>query len=270
MSRQQAIFKKRKDYGMPVKLEDTTKARKLFGEWKETLIWSCLQKVMGDIYVDNTSDPQSAMAVLGDFCFFAGNAEEDLVSYKPENCFQDFIIMVPQSEEWAELIVKKYGDRAKPVTRYAIKKEQNIFDKDTLRSAVNSLKPGYTLQMIDADLFALCRSSAWCQDLVSQFEDYETYKKLGIGIAVLKGESLAAGASSYARYREGIEIEIDTKEEFRRNGLAYACGAKLILECLNKGLYPSWDAQNQASAALAEKLGYHFDHEYKAFEIGGY
>lgn len=116
----------------------------------------------------------------------------------------------------------------------------------------------------------LCRSSAWCQDLVSQFEDYETYKKLGIGIAVLKGESLAAGASSYARYREGIEIEIDTKEEFRRNGLAYACGAKLILECLNKGLYPSWDAQNQASAALAEKLGYHFDHEYKAFEIGGY
>ena len=61
---------------------------------------------------------------------FAGNAEEDIVSFKPENCFQDFIIMVPQSEEWAELIVKNYGDRAKPATRYAIKKEQNIFDKD--------------------------------------------------------------------------------------------------------------------------------------------
>ena len=125
---------------MPVKLKDTMKAKKLFGDWQETLIWSCLQKVMGDIYVDNASDPQSAMAVLGDFCFFAGNAEEDIVSFKPENCFQDFIIMVPQSEEWAELIVKNYGDRAKPVTRYAIKKEQNIFDKDTLRSAVNSLK----------------------------------------------------------------------------------------------------------------------------------
>ena len=178
--------------------------------------------------------------------------------------------MVPQSEEWAELIVKNYGDRAKPATRYAIKKEQNIFDKDTLRSAVNSLKPGYILRMIDADLFTLCRSSTWCQDLVSQFRDYEMYKKLGIGFAVLKGKSLVAGASSYARYREGIEIEIDTKEEFRRNGLAYACGAKLILECLDRGLYPSWDAQNPASAALAEKLGYHFDYEYRAFEIWGY
>ena len=110
----------------------------------------------------------------------------------------------------------------------------------------------------------------WCQDLVSQFRDYEMYKKLGIGFAVLKGKSLVAGASSYARYREGIEIEIDTKEEFRRNGLAYACGAKLILECLDRGLYPSWDAQNPASAALAEKLGYHFDYEYRAFEIWGY
>ncbi|MBS7008774.1 GNAT family N-acetyltransferase [Anaerostipes sp.] len=255
---------------MPIKLEDTTKVTTLFGDWQETLIWSCLQKVMGDIYVDNNSDPQSAMAVLGDFCFFAGKAAEDLVSYKPENCSRDFMIMVSQNDDWARLIAKKYGDKAKPVTRYAIKKEQDIFDKDFLRSAVNSLKPGYTLQMIDADLFALCRSSAWSRDLVSQFTDYAAYKKLGIGVGVLKGDTLASGASSYARYAEGIEIEVDTKEDFRRNGLAYACGAKLILECLDRGLYPSWDAQNQASVALAEKLGYHFNYEYKAFEIWGY
>lgn len=255
---------------MPIKLRDTTKAKKLFRDWQESLIWSCLQKVMGDIYVDNEEAPKSAMAVLGDFCFFAGKPEEKLVAYKPENCAQDFMIMVPQSEKWAELIINVFGDQARPVTRYAIKKEQNIFDKQTLTSAVSSLKPGYSMQMIDADLFELCHANEWSQDLVSQIKDYETYKKLGIGVAVLKGESLVAGASSYARYREGIEIEIDTKEEFRRNGLAYACAAKLILECLERGLYPSWDAQNQASVALAEKLGYHFDHEYKAFEIWGY
>ena len=69
--------------------------------------------------------------------------------------------------------------------------------------------------------------------------------------------------------QEGIEIEIDTREDHRRKGLAYACGAKLILECLKRGLYPSWDAQNKWSVALAEKLGYHFDHEYTAYEITG-
>ena len=36
---------------MVYELVDTTKAAALFGGWSETLIWSCLQKVMGKIYV---------------------------------------------------------------------------------------------------------------------------------------------------------------------------------------------------------------------------
>lgn len=56
----------------------------------------------------------------------------------------------------------------------------------------------------------------------------------------------------------------------RRKGLASVCGAKLILECMKRGLYPSWDAQNKGSVALAEKLGYHFSHEYVAYEIFEY
>ena len=56
----------------------------------------------------------------------------------------------------------------------------------------------------------------------------------------------------------------------RRIGLASACGAKLILECINRNLYPSCDAQNKRSVALAEKLGYQFDKEYVAYEVNGY
>lgn len=49
--------------------------------------------------------------------------------------------------------------------------------------------------------------------------------------------------------------------------MARACGARLILECLDRGLYPSWDAQNPWSAALAEQLGYRFCHTYPVYEI---
>ena len=98
---------------------------------------------------------------------------------------------------------------------------------------------------------------------------------------VLKDKIPVAGASSYSAYRGtdrrdeagkngGIEIEIDTREDYRRQGLASVCGARLILECLDRGLYPSWDAQNRWSVSLAEKLGYHFSHEYTAYEIQGY
>lgn len=76
-----------------------------------------------------------------------------------------------------------------------------------------------------------------------------------------------AGASSYTFYREGIEIEIDTKESHRRKGLATACGASLILECLKRDKYPSWDAIDLRSVALAEKLGYHRAEDYTTYFV---
>ena len=69
------------------------------------------------------------------------------------------------------------------------------------------------------------------------------------------------------RYNTGIEIEVDTVELERRNHLATIVCAALILQCLEEGLYPSWDAQNLNSVRLAEKFGYEFSHEYVAYEV---
>ncbi|MDO5349463.1 MAG: GNAT family N-acetyltransferase [Lachnospiraceae bacterium] len=239
----------------------------IFGNWNETIIWSCLQGVMGEIYTNSAGD--AAMALLGDFAFYAGKPSEELIRFKPQGCSREVIIMVPQDDNWAELIEKSYGDKAKKVSRYAIKKENNIFDGHKLKQAISELPEGYELKLLEEQEYALCRNNRWATDLVSQFKDYDTYKKLGLGVVAFKDGELVAGASSYSRYREGIEIEIDTREDHRRKGLAYACGAKLILQCLEKGLYPSWDAQNMWSVALAEKLGYHFSHEYPAYEVMG-
>ena len=94
--------------------------------------------------------------------------------------------------------------------------------------------------------------------------------RLGLGVVIQKDGVVVSGASSYTRYRDGIEIQVDTREDFRRRGLAFICAARLILECLDRGLYPSWDAHNWASLALAEKLGYTFSHAYSAVEVRGY
>ncbi len=244
-------------------------AEELFKGWEETLIWSCLQGVMGKVYTNQPKE-DGAMAMLGDFVFFAGKPSEELVRFKPESCEQDFIIMVPQNDAWSALIEQVYKKKAKKVTRYAFKKEPDVFDKDKLEKAVGQLAEAFEIKRIEENEFFMCRENGWSRDLVSQFADYEMYKKLGLGVVILHHGELVAGASSYGRYREGIEIEIDTREDYRRKGLAYISGAKLILECLNRNLYPSWDAQNLWSVALAEKLGYHFSHEYTAYEITDY
>lgn len=242
----------------------------LFKDWQETMIWSCLQNVMGHLYATSTEQPDAAMAILGDFCFFAGRPNRELVGYKPEWCRQDFIIMVPETSEWGDLIESVWQEHAKKVIRYAMKKEADVFSEEKLQRIVASLSPEYCLKRIDRELFELCSKIAWCRDLVSVYESYEQYAAKGLGIVVLRDREVVSGASSYTAYDGGIEIEIDTRSDYRRRGLAAVCGAKLILECVERGWYPSWDAQNLWSVSLAEKLGYHFSHEYTAYEIYGY
>ena len=242
-------------------------ANLLFAGWDESLIWSCLQNVMGKIYANSEENPKSALAVLGDFCYFAGEPNKELIMYERLFLEKDFMIMVPGSESWAALIEKCYKEKSKRVTRYAIKKEKDIFDREKLQEAVKHVPEGYTLQMIDEKLFDYCMKTDWCRDFVAQYPDYSMFQKHGLGAVILKGGELVSGASSYSGYLNGIEIEVDTKEQYRRKGLAYICSAKLILECLNRDWYPSWDAQNKWSVALAEKLGYHFSHEYPAYEV---
>lgn len=255
------------DANMICEIDDRDCVADIFGVWKESIIWSCLQGVMGDIYADDRHNPASAMAILGDFCFFAGVPSRELIAFKPEWYRQDFIIAVPQNRQWAEEIERYYGGKAKKVVRYAMKKERDIFDRNKLEDMVKMLPPEYKVRLIDKEIFDYCKKGDWCKDLVSQFSDYSSYQKIGLGVVIMKERIPVSGASSYSAYHDGIEIEIDTKMEYRRKGLASICGAKLILECLERGLYPSWDAQNLWSLALAEKLGYHFDYEYDAYEI---
>lgn len=256
------------------KCECIEKAEEIFAGWQETLIWSCLQGVMGEIYTEQVTKPESAMALLGDFCFLAGVPDEELTRFRPAGCAQEFVIMVPRDEGWEEMIERCYKRKAKKVTRYAFHKEPDVFCKEKLEKMVSALPGEYILRMLDEELFCWCREGQkereWCRDWVSQYADYGMYRKYGLGVVVIKDGEPVSGASSYSSYRGGIEIEIDTREDYRRRGLARVCGAKLILECLKRGLYPSWDAQNPWSKALAESLGYRYDHEYTAYEIWGW
>ena len=248
---------------MIYELTDTSKVNHLFEGWEETLIYSCLQKVMGKIYVTDLGSPKSAMAFVGCFAFYVGEPNKELVSNKPKG----FIIMVPQNKAW-EVCIEECFSSAKKVTRYAIKKDTK-FDKEYLKSLVKELPDGYELRKIDEIIYDMCLPDPVTRDFVWSFESKEKFLEIGRGMVILKDNRIVAGASSYTRYREGIEIEVDTVEEERRKGFATIVCAALILRCLDEGLYPSWDAQNMNSVRLAEKLGYEVDHEYTAFEVSG-
>ena len=249
---------------MIYELQNRSKAERLFEGTEDTMIRSCLQGVMdGRILVTDPEAPKSAMACLADFAFYAGEPNEELAAARPKGP----VCMVPCGEGWAELLLKCWPTAA-VYTRYSIRKDTK-FDRAKLEELAASLPDGYEMKRIDGELYCRCLENGLFADCVSHFASVEEYLSLGRGFAVVRDGAVVSAASSYTVYREGIEIEIDTAEEERRKGLASAVGARLILSCLDDGLYPSWDAANMGSVRLAEKLGYELDREYACYWLDG-
>lgn len=241
----------------------------LFEGWEETLIWSCLSGSMGKIYADDAAHPRCAAAIIGDFSFLAGDAEAEeapaLVALIKEMQTREAVISVPQNERWAERLQAQYGGRCIRTTRYATKKQADAFDRSSLLKKIEKMPKGFVLKPVGEEEFTAALKETWSRDFCSQYRDAEDYAAHGVGVVALRDGELVAGASSYTWYPGGIEIEIVTRQDVQRCGLGSACASQLILNCLDRGLYPSWDAANQTSLHLAESLGYAFSHEYAAY-----
>ncbi|MDO5112317.1 MAG: GNAT family N-acetyltransferase [Clostridia bacterium] len=240
-------------------MADAKKIAPFFEGWDDKVVLSYLQGHMGQSMADDEENPRAAQIWLGDFCYFAGRPDAALVQKAAAN------IIVPRDEAWASLIETVWGGNVRKSTRYAIKKEPDAFDREKLTAFTKNLPAGCVLRLFDGALYDAAMAEAWSKDFCAQFEDKADFCRRGIGVGALQGGTLVAGASCYCIYNGGIEIEIGTRPDFRRRGLAAACGARLILECLHRGLYPNWDAVDLRSVAVAEKLGYHRDKPYTVY-----
>ena len=238
----------------------------LFSWSADKLIVSCIQGHSGHAFSDNPDFPTVALIVSFGFSFVGGNpasvqAVELLKSVPPGTD------LIPQPN-WCEMVENVLGPRARKQIRYGFKKEPGIFNRELLQKYAVELPEGFYIKSIDSEIYDLVISENWSYELVENFPTKGDFLEKGLGIAAMFNGRPVAGASSYVIYDGGIEVEIVTKNEYRRRGLASACGARLILECLERGLYPSWDAANVPSCLLAQKLGYVFSGEYASYSIG--
>jgi hypothetical protein len=237
------------------KVTEAKTIKPLVLDWEETMLWSYLQGCMGEAWASGEQKPESAQIVVGDFCFLVGKPDRELVTNRAAYMEKDGIIMVPQSEDWHGLIESSYGERAAKQSRYAIKKDPYVFNKEKLSAIVKNLAPEYSISMVGEVLFHQILELPWARDLCANFSTYQQYRKHGLGVVILKNGEIVSGASSYTYYHGGIEIEIDTREDMRRRGLALTCGAKLIIECLNRGNLSKLGCAEYGVCVISRKAG---------------
>jgi RimJ/RimL family protein N-acetyltransferase len=243
----------------------------LFETMHDTMILSCLQGHMGQAIVDRYPNPQCAKLIVADFCFIAGdsncNTARELVAFLPLAFQGRELIYITQNDKWDKLIEQCYKEKCQPTTRYAFFKDTGEIDTKKLKEYIKALPTEYQIKRIDETLARKILSESWSYDLCGTFPTIADFLNRGIGFVIVKGDEVVAGASSYAIYDRGIEIEVDTKPEFRQNGLATVAASALILHCLEHGIYPNWDAANMASVRIATKLGYRLEKEYRCYYV---
>lgn len=226
----------------------------LFEGVQETMVWSCLQGLMGEAYAAEETPPACAQLLLGDFAFSAGTAgRRGRRSWRGTSLAGCWRYRPTQLGRPSSSRETRGGSSASSDTPLRRSHRPSI---RAYLARLAAVPAGYQELPISRELYEQLKAKEWSRDLVSQFPTWEDYRAHAVGTAALCADEPVCGASTYAYYEGGIEIEIDTAPEHRQRGLATACAARLILTCLDRGLYPSWDAANPTSAALAEKLGY--------------
>ena len=107
------------------------------------MVWACLQGRMGAVLANDTLS--SAAAVLGDFAFFAGAPDRELLDAV------SVPLLVPQNDAWAAVIAAYFGRAVQPIIRYATRKD-TVFDRKRLETFARSLPNSYTIRKIDRNL----------------------------------------------------------------------------------------------------------------------
>lgn len=238
----------------------------LFADWQhQTMVCTVLQGHMGTVSTHSAcgdrDQPTAARLDLNCFSFFAGTPCPELVRSSSKSA------LVPHDEAWCPVIEQVLGDAVLRSQRYAIKHEPDVFDRNKLQRFIDALPSEFELRRIDAEVYEQVVREKWAEDLCLSFPTPAEFARRGFGVVVVERVTnrVVAGASTYSIYDGGIEIEIDTHAAYQRRGLATVCGARMILEALERGVYPGWDAYTPVSVLLAEKLGYHRGEPYTTY-----
>lgn len=238
----------------------------MFEHMDSTIVLSYLQGHMGDAWVDNLENPTVAQITVGIFVFYAGNPSaeesEELLHNLPE-----FTLAIVDSDGWKKRIETVYKGSYEKFQRFRFKKDSVDLDRAHIQNLLSALPEEYEIKKIDKEIANAPSFHELSEDFVSQFDSIDDFMERGIGYAILHKGQVVSAATSFSIYDDGIEIEIASHPNHRRKGLAATVASVLILDCLDRGKYPSWDAANAESVELAKKLGYTFKESYDTYFI---
>lgn len=230
------------------------------------------QECKGRLWVDDIDIPRIAIAesfATGSF-YFLGTYEtkEDFTKLKDflENqlfhqlkkegytCFEFSI----ESEDMRENILEMFRDRS-------IDTEKEFsFRANVIPTANQSIPKGYQLRKVDHTFWNMLSEGRYENEdflrirLLENWNSFDEFMERSIAYCMIFDNKIVAVMVGTASFHNVIAIDIETVEEHRRMGLAYAMAQAFITDCVQHNYIPQWDCveSNPNSYKLAKKLGF--------------
>ena len=185
------------------------------------------------VFLDGKPDPEAAAAL------------EARYRVRPLVCL---------TESWEDYIRARYPEARvyrrcmmKPARRFLLPEE-------------SALPEGYRLAAMDEAAFERHPFSHG-----ANYASCAAFQAEGSGAVAYWNGEIVASASSFLSMDGEVELDVSTKEEHQGKGLASACVARMLRDCMERGIAVHWDAQNEISRHLAEKFGFEMETEYSVY-----
>jgi GNAT superfamily N-acetyltransferase len=212
-----------------------------------------LEAQMGQAFVDDLEQPTAYRITIGPFWYFAGDANSPggraLLAEWPA-----YNLLMPSPPDWAAAARATLGERLVSFPRYSFSADG--LNEEHLAAVIDGSPQRDRVVAVDAALLARAAEGVETFIDLADFDSPDDFVARGLGYVALDGERVMGAAYSSLVCSRGIEVSLYVDDPYRRQGVATALAARLLLECLRQGRRPNWDAANTESCALAEKLGY--------------
>lgn len=253
-----------------VKKSEMDKIAHFFDGIQDSMVIACLQGYNGDAYLMDAEEPAAAMIVSAEYSFWGGDPAGKDAEYLVEHFFDvagtdsTTAIFADVNPGWEKTLLACKQNNPESITRFGIVQKDYDFDLEVLEGYKASVPDGYELRMFDEDIYHQAMAERWSVEFCEGFDSAEDFLSRGLGVAMVRDGQLVSGIATQTVYDGGAELQLATREDHRQKGLAVPCAAAIILECVQRGIRPCWDAANAISKKIALKMGYEYKGEYTA------
>ncbi|MBE5963272.1 MAG: GNAT family N-acetyltransferase [Lachnospiraceae bacterium] len=247
--------------------EERNKLASFFQNPTSGIVKAAFYQNIGKAWIKEEENKPCGILLIGNTCYYGGHCvEENAAEFIMEQFIKERMAIgdiipqdcsaLPYFDEFFRSQKDAYPCSMKKTERHLMDIDLDRLDHSRLRTFLNEIPPNYELQPISHLLFDRAREDQYLNNFIRLFPDYKDFGKNGFGFFLLEGKEIVAGISSYARYKDGVEVQIAVSPKHRGKHLASSLGAAFLLECQKRKLYPWWDCANPTSEHIATELGY--------------